>query len=124
MTSSYRPGVEIFDWLTASLQIPYSPENPIRGTVCPARISVDAVYRCLQIVLKTMWFLEGAAVRYILSAGLRISVKICSVLSMKKKVLMLMKNNVHWKTTKWVSNPTKNSSVLVCFDMTQLDPAT
>ena len=44
ITNSYGLGVEKFDWLTASLQIPYSPVNPVRGTGCPTFIFVDVVY--------------------------------------------------------------------------------
>ena len=53
----------------------------------------------------------------ILSAGLRISVRVCSVLSMKKKIFMLMKNYDNWKTTEQVSSPAKNPSVLPCSEM-------
>ena len=54
--------------------------------------------------VETIWFLEGA--------GFRIPVRVCSVLSMKNKILMLMKNYGNWKTTKQLSTPAKNPSVL------------
>ena len=54
----------------------------------------------------------------ILSAAFRISVRVCSVLSAKKKILVLMKKYDNLKTTKRASSPTKTRSVLPCFDMT------
>ena len=40
MTNSYRPGLKKFDWLRASLQIPYSPGNSIQ-----APMFAESVYR-------------------------------------------------------------------------------
>ena len=45
MTNSYRPGCQKFDRLGASLQIPYSPVNPIQGTGCPVVMFAETVYR-------------------------------------------------------------------------------
>ena len=60
--------------------------------------------RTVQISLNNM--VLGRHCSQILSAGIRFSVRVSSVLSMKKKILMLMKNYDDWKTTK------------PCFDMT------
>ena len=79
----------------------------------------DAVYRGNTTNLLKQWHvvLERRCSQ-IPSAGFKISVRVCSVLGIKKQDLMLMKNYYNWNTTKWLSSPTKNLSVLPCFDMT------